>query len=106
MKERGEVRSFIKLERPLHHAIIPSHYLRPHGGAFASFALPFFRADQLTAILLSGLTIGLIVARLGDDDSRGQHDHEHQQDRSHIGLQEGSGFPLAPFPPRPVCING
>jgi uncharacterized membrane protein YdjX (TVP38/TMEM64 family) len=28
-------------------------------------AFPFFRADQLTAILLFGLTIGLIVAWLG-----------------------------------------
>jgi hypothetical protein len=58
----------------VHHAIIPSHYLRSHGGGFAGLTFPFFRADQLSAILLSGLTIRVIVVRLGDDGSRGQHD--------------------------------
>jgi hypothetical protein len=39
-----------------------------------ALTFPFFRADQLSAILLSGLTIRVIVVRLGDDGSRGQHD--------------------------------
>src|SRR5262249_14610090 len=69
-----------KLLRPLHHAIIPSHYLRSHGVGFASLALSLFRANHLTAILRSGLTIGLIVARLGDGDGRAQHDHRIRAD--------------------------
>jgi hypothetical protein len=76
-----------RVRRSLHHAIIPSHYLRSHGGGFARLAFPFFRADQLTAILLSSLTIDLIVARLGDDDSRGQHDHNDRADDCVIHLQ-------------------
>jgi hypothetical protein len=63
-----------RVRRSVHHAIIPSHYLRSHGGGFAGLTFPFFRADQLSAILLSGLTIRVIVVRLGDDGSRGQHD--------------------------------
>jgi hypothetical protein len=75
-----------RVRRSLHHAIIPSHYLRSHGGGFASLAFPFFRADQLTAILLSGLTIALIVARLGDDDSRSQHDHNNRADYTYCNF--------------------
>jgi hypothetical protein len=51
---------------------------------------PFFRADQLTAILLSGLTIAVIVARLGDDDSRSQHDHNSRAD-DRINGEQGKG---------------
>ena len=47
---------------------------------FASLALSFFRADHLTALLVFGLTIGLIVERLGDDDSRGEHDPNNRAD--------------------------
>ena len=79
-----------RVRRSLHHAIIPSHYLRSHGGGFASLAFPFFRADQLTAILLSGLTIALMVARLGDDDSRSQHDHNNRAD-DRINGEQGKG---------------
>jgi hypothetical protein len=68
-----------RVRRSLHHAIILPHYLRSHGGGFASLTFPFFQANQLTAILLSGLTIGLIVARLGDDDSRSQHDQQSRR---------------------------
>jgi len=47
---------------------------------FASLALPFFRADHFAALLRSGLTIGLTVGLLGDDDSRGQHDRNNRAD--------------------------
>jgi hypothetical protein len=57
---------------------------------FASLAFPFFRADQLTAILLSGLTIALMVARLGDDDSRSQRDHNNRAD-DRINGEQGKG---------------
>jgi hypothetical protein len=45
----------------VHHAIIPSHRLRSHGGGFASLTFPSFRADRLSTILLSGLTIRVTV---------------------------------------------
>jgi hypothetical protein len=51
---------------------------------------PFSRADQLTAILLSGLTIALMVARPGDDDSRSQHDHNNRAD-NRINGEQGKG---------------
>src|SRR4051812_35114906 len=54
----------------LHHAIIPPHDLRSHGGGFACLPFPFFWADQLTAILLPGLTNG----------RRGQHDRGNRAD--------------------------
>src|SRR5262245_17493553 len=68
------------------HALAPALHLRSHGAGFASLALPFFRADHLTAILLF-MTIVLIVARLGDDDSRGQHDHNDRADDCLIHMQ-------------------
>ena len=66
---------------------------------FASLAFTFFRADHFTALLRSALTIGLIVERLGDDDSRGQHDHNNRADDCVVHI------PTSPVPCPIVADN-